>query len=74
MRRDTMDKLMQIADRLAYYLYADAPWEVALGAVAAAYITEDPGAGEVVLKGYYSGEESGPIYELLERAASLSRG
>jgi hypothetical protein len=71
MRRGVEDKLIQLADRLVCYLHVDAPWEVALGAVAVAYITGDPGAGEVVLEGYYSGEESGPIYELLERAASL---
>jgi len=72
MRRGVAEKLMQIADRLINFCYVDAPWEVALGAVAAAYITGDPEAGEVVLDGYYSGEESGPIYELLVSAASLS--
>jgi hypothetical protein len=73
MRKDISDKLMRIADRLINFCYVDTPWEVALGAVAVAYITGDPGAGDLVLEGHYSAEESGPIYELLERAASLRR-
>jgi hypothetical protein len=71
MRRDVIDRLMEIADRLINFCFVDTPWEVALGAVAVAYITEDPGAGELVLEGHYSAEESGPIYKLLEWAASL---
>jgi len=50
----------------------DTSWEVALGAVVVAYITGDPECGERLLDGYYSGEESGPIYDLLEMAASLN--
>ena len=72
MRRSIADKLMGIADQLINFCHVDAPWEAALGAVAVAYITGDPGAGERLLEDHYSGEESGPIYDLLEMAASLN--
>jgi hypothetical protein len=58
MRKDIADKLMRIADRLINFCYVDTPWEVALGAVAVAYITGDAEYGERLLDGYYSGEET----------------
>jgi hypothetical protein len=65
------DRLMEIADRLIYFCHVDTPWEVALGAVAVAAITGSAESGELVLRGYYSGEEAGTIYDLLGKAALL---
>jgi len=72
MRKDIADKLVQMADRLICYCHVDTSWEVALGAVAVAYITGYPHYGQRVLQGYYSGEEADGVYELLWEAASLS--
>jgi hypothetical protein len=68
------ERLMELADRLVNFCHVDTPWEVALGAVAVAAITGDAGSGELVLRGYYSGEEAGAIYDLLEEAASMVEG
>jgi len=68
-----MNRLIRIADELIIFCHVGTPREVVLGAVAVAYITGDPGAGERLLEGHYSGAEADVVWALLEVAASLGK-